>query len=316
MTGTLMHRHFCPALASFRERNCPKWLSTLLSSKSEGGFTPIERLVLTRGLFPAPTVPDRGAEGFDTFEWVKQAPAIPNGSMLITDGSLLDGRLGHSCQSLGWAFLVTDEHGTLIAMAKGVPPAWVDTIQGAELWAVKMALLYAPFPEVLYTDCKTVYSGVRNGIEWASSSKRRYARLWMSLVDMLEGRYETIHWMPAHTSASSIGWAGSTDGRTIDEIRWSANQIVDMLAKKAAEANRVPAEFGRDLLRCESQLKELLVYLGKLTVQANEFDTGNGVIRDSDPAKPRDRRRKRGSARGREGVGGEGLYLMGEGGCI
>ena len=57
------------------------------------------------------------------------------------------------------AFAVIDEVGDLVAAAFGVPPFWVDTIQGAELWAVQMTLAAVVFPSAIYTDCKTVQLG-------------------------------------------------------------------------------------------------------------------------------------------------------------
>ena len=69
------------------------------------------------------------------------------------------------------------KRGDLFASAGGVPPRWIDSIQGAELWAVRMALLHVAFPEVLYTDCNTVRLGVRKGLKWGGSAKRRYARV-------------------------------------------------------------------------------------------------------------------------------------------
>ncbi len=139
--------------------------------------------------------------------------------------------------------------------------------------------------------------GVRNGAEWAGSSKRRYARLWLSVVDMLEGNTKAMQWMPAHTSAASIGCVSCSDGCIVDEVRWSSNQIVDILAKEAAEQNRVPARFGNELLKCEARLKELLIYLGRLTNEANGHETADGVIRDSDPLAPKFRPKRKGRAK-------------------
>ena len=43
-------------------------------------------------------------------------------------------------QALGWAFTIMTQDGEWVAAAHGLPPKWVDTIQGAELWAILMAL--------------------------------------------------------------------------------------------------------------------------------------------------------------------------------
>eukprot|EP00973_Karenia_brevis_P080582 11180380-Karenia_brevis.AAC.1 len=72
------------------------------------------------------------------------------------------------CQRLGWAFAAYDDQGNLLAAARGVPPKWVDTIQGAELWAVQMATADILAPEVVLTDCKAVCSGATAGKSWAT----------------------------------------------------------------------------------------------------------------------------------------------------
>ena len=111
---------------------------------------------------------------------------MPPGCRVFTDGSLLDGRMQSGCQALGWAFVIIGPDGEMFAAAFGVPPEWVDTIQGAELWAVQMALLHAPFPDRLYTDCDSVRSGVSRSVEWTHSSKRKYARIWIVVSSQLD----------------------------------------------------------------------------------------------------------------------------------
>ena len=60
---------------------------------------------------------------------------------------------------------VIDADGELVAAAYGVPPEFVDTIQGADLWAVRVALLCAAFPSKLFTDCMSVKIGVGRPME-------------------------------------------------------------------------------------------------------------------------------------------------------
>ena len=116
---------------------------------------------------------------------------------------------------------------------------------------------------------------------------------------MLDENTESVHWMPAHTPKSSIGCVHCSDGSIVDDIKWCSNQIVDLLAKDYAEGNRVPPAFRASFLFRESQLRELVVYLGRLTHAANSFQGPEGVIRDSDPKG----RKKRGDckANGRSG---------------
>ena len=82
--------------------------------------------------------------GFSWFlevSWFKRSEDIPLGCVIFTDGSLLDDSLSKGCQSLGWDFVVIDSDGELVAAAHGVPPEWIDIIQGAELWAEGRASL-------------------------------------------------------------------------------------------------------------------------------------------------------------------------------
>ncbi len=222
-------------------------------------------LAVTRGLFPAPSLPCRDDFEWESFHWHKFCRDIPCGCHVFTDRSLLDGRLPKGCQSLGWAFVVISKDGDFIASAYGVPPKWVDTIQGAELWAVRMALLHAVFPERLYTDCDSVRAGVAKGPAWARSSKRRYARVWTALSLQLEDVGDIVHWMPAHTSASAVGQKVCSDGTPMSEDMWCSNQIADQLAKDAAEAVRLSASQRWWLLDRERQLTELVIFLGRLT---------------------------------------------------
>mgnify|MGYP000585824270 FL=1 len=120
---------------------------------------------------------------------------IPNGCVVFTDGSLIDGKVRYGCQSLGWAFAIINDDGDLIAAAHGVPPQCISTIQGAELWAVRMAMLHVTFPEKLYTDCMSVKLGVRRSREWAGSSKRRMASVWSFVVDQLDSNCAIVEWM-------------------------------------------------------------------------------------------------------------------------
>ncbi len=87
--------------------------------------------------------------------------------------------------------------------------------------------------------------------------------------------------MPAHTSASSIGQKMCSDGMRITEDLWSANQIVDQLAKDAPGTVRTGGAQRDWLCDREKQLKELVIFLGKLTHAANASVVLDGTqVRD------------------------------------
>ena len=294
--GTLLHRHVCPALRKFREEFLPEWLSEYIRTNIND-LSPVAFLALTRGLVPTPALPSRSSACFDTFSWVQECRGdIPCQCTVFTDGSLLDNKLPTRCHALGWAFVVIDEDGSVLASARGVPPEYIDTIQGAELWAIKMALLHITFPKALYTDCESVRTGLYKGFAWAESAKRRYSRVWTSTINMIEELGKIVHWMPVHITESSVGEVRCSDLERVDQTKWWSNQIVDWLAKYAAEGIRVPVACRVNFLLAEKQLKELVIYLGRLTCQVNEFQTENGVVRDSDGLRPKGKRKSKRAA--------------------
>eukprot|EP00973_Karenia_brevis_P078828 10940239-Karenia_brevis.AAC.1 len=149
----------------------PAWISQSLGP-ANGQMSDLFRFCLTRGLCPSPKLPERPSEAFDTFQWhISPSGDIPNGCRVFTDGSLIDGQWA-GCAALGWAIVVLDSKDSVVAAAYGVPPQWVDSIQGAELWAVQIALATIVFPKAILTDCKTVQTGVRQTGQWIKSSKR------------------------------------------------------------------------------------------------------------------------------------------------
>jgi hypothetical protein len=178
--GTLLHRTCCPALVDFNRQFMPECVREVLTA-SAGEPGQLTRGCLIRGLFPYPAPAPRPMAMFDTFHWHTEPRGVSARARVCSDGSLLHGQWGRDYAALGWAFVAFDQSGEILAAAYGVHTFWVDTIQGAELWAVHMVIASMSLPEVLFTDCKTVQEGVRNTAQWAGSSKRRYAMIWTVL---------------------------------------------------------------------------------------------------------------------------------------
>ena len=202
---------------------------------------------------------------------------------MFTDGSLLDGQWA-GCAALGWTFVALDDNDCVVAAAHGVPPRWVDSIQGAELWAVHVALETMLFPEALYTDCLTVQKGVQKDADWAGSARRRYARIWMALHTALDGGRDAhrIAWMPAHTKTNQVGSAVCSHGQVLTEAMRSANELADLLAKTAAEGVSIGNSF-RDHLQTNCSLaKDIAIFVGRLTHEAGAHEQASGgCARDS-----------------------------------
>ena len=236
---------------------------------------------LTRGLCPAPLVPSREASAFDTFHWHVRPDEPPINATIFTDGSLLDGTLGvPAAAALGWSFVALDGNDHVLAAAYGVPPRWVDTIHGAELWAVQMALQTGVFVEAVVTDCKSVQLGAGKDSAWMGSSKRRYARIWNVLSGSLEGRgSELVIWMPAHTGKQSVGSTSCSNGSVLTEAWRCANEMADLLAKDGAESVRVDEDFRAEVKEGFQRARELAIFVGKLTFEAGAHKTTDGQTR-------------------------------------
>ena len=155
-----------------------------------------------------------------------------------------DIRLEGRCVSLGWAFVVYNSAGEVVASAHGVPPSWIDTIYGAELWALQMVVsIVIPDLVKIYTDCKSVQQGCSKSPQWAASSRRLYARAWMVInTTFADGNdVAPVVWMPAHTAEADVGALLKSDGTVLSNMDRDANALADKLAKLAAQGARYAA---------------------------------------------------------------------------
>ena len=284
--GTLAHRLICPALAAFRRRFMPEWLQDVLATQGSD-LTGAQLLQLTRGLVPTPRVERAPPNEHGTFDWhiAPDGPLVA--SQLFTDGSLMDSALGDICPSLGWGFVALDDCGNVLAAACGVPPPWVTTIQGAELWAIQVAVTSVAFPGTIYTDCQTVQAGFERGPEWMQSARRRYARIWSVIHTGLDQQSQggAVVWMPAHTKAEMLGTAVCSSGELLTETMQCANEMADLLAKQGAESVRVSDAVRGSLWKHFVEVREVAVFLGQLTaVSCGSSFEGLGGLRDSSAA--------------------------------
>ena len=132
---------------------------------------------------------------FETFQWVvRPADGSVNGTV-YTDGSMIDGPpyLDGLCKRLGWAFVALDRHGRVTASAHGAPAVWVDTVYGAELWALWMAVQHAIPGTAFRTDCLSVLKVFQSGHSAASSGKCRLARIWHGVFAALDDQDTIEH---------------------------------------------------------------------------------------------------------------------------
>ena len=309
--GTHLHRFFCPVTQHQVRKLAPSWIRDMLDNFN-GSLSPIEHCALVRGMIAPPVVPTRPDSDFGTFVWhVWQI--IPVGCVVYTDGSSIDAKLGLGLEALGWAFAAFDAEGTLIAAAFGVPPKDVNTIQGAELWALKQALTFVPSPGAIYVDCKTVVDGIRRGHRWIYSSKRRYHQHWVSIFQALDAGESAgkVVWVPAHISESRIGDVSCGDGTLLTEHMWRGNKLVDELAKRAAHTIKAPQDVVRNVVDRQVQAQELAVFVGQVTAHANAWPGDDGGIRRDSTGKPQGTRRSFKKKRRAASVAGDGRSVGG-----
>ena len=192
--GTLGHRLYaCPVLEPDRARLASGQVLACVNELSQqAGGSPgegIDSAQWLRGLFPKPVelVPPKPRD--DSFHWeVRPEGGLCSEGTVYTDGPLIDAEAVYHglCGRLGWAFVVLAPDGSVVAAAFGRPPWWVDSIHGAELWALAMATEYClPFLP-FRTDCYAVFQGVWRGQQWATCSARKYARIWVRIFHHLD----------------------------------------------------------------------------------------------------------------------------------
>ena len=224
----------------------------------------------TRALIPAPRQPPRVAAPMGTFRWILEPPECPIRGTFYTDGSIIDDALGDG-RAVGWAFVVVDGNGKRLAAAHGATPDWISCISGAEAWGLHMASS-AAFPRSRYfTDNLGCVETLRRGMKRATASHRPLARVWQKVFCTFDAESDAslVTWIPAHTSASSIGTVKRGDGLPLTRVDHDANKEADMLAKHAANARRLPISYRAEIVALDDVSTRVARSLGRMTSAAN-----------------------------------------------
>jgi hypothetical protein len=234
--GNCHHRIWlCPRLDSSRRRHAPIALRPLASSADASGDVALER-----ALFPslAAEVPPPKDEA--TFNWVVMPPGGTFRGAVYSDGSRLDGPSQLLARN-GWAFVVMNPAGEVMAAANGVTPRWIDDIPGAEAWALTQAATRAEPGCTYRVDCEPCVKAVHRGRAWATSDRRPHARVNVLMHSALDGTAaEAVVWMPSHKGEADIGVVKLGDGTYLTHLDLAGNAEADRLAKLAVEEHRVP----------------------------------------------------------------------------
>ena len=224
---------------------------------------------------------------------------LQTGWKAYLDGSLRDGP-NELLTRAGFGFIVYDQHGTVKAAACGVPPPWVNSIHGAELWALYAALRIS-LPGVTYrSDRKAVVDTFKAGERTATAATVEMARLWRLVFAACDSTPEPhlnvdLAWMPAHTKQGDVGTVRLSDGSLLSKRDRQANDAADFLAKRGAQTHRVPRKLRQAFKEREMLAEWGARALGLATFAANNLkvDGEKGTRRDS-TGLPKARRQKRG----------------------
>ena len=86
-----------------------------------------------RALVPRPPLPRRRQSPAETFTWHVKPATVPVNGRVYSDGSWRDAKF-HELPRGGWAFVIIDANCNTMAAAYGVPPPWIEGIEGVEAW--------------------------------------------------------------------------------------------------------------------------------------------------------------------------------------
>ena len=121
-----------------------------------------------RGLVARPPIPQRTKSKVETFVWHVKPKLMP--AKGYSDGSARDGPIKKLVRC-GWAFVVVDEDGQVIAAAYGLPPPWIDDIGGAEIWGLHQSILVTTPCSPAWVDCLPVLTALEKGLQVANDPR-------------------------------------------------------------------------------------------------------------------------------------------------
>ena len=139
--GTPAHRHCCK-VTELQRGQCTedKECDSFVQKMDDGA----RHLLATRGLLAATSMNGHAPNKEGTLVWDVRPEdgVLPSDCVVYTDGSMIDGPT-KSISRVGFGFVAYDGDGNVVAKAYGTPPAWIDTVPGAETWAVAEAMRHS-----------------------------------------------------------------------------------------------------------------------------------------------------------------------------
>ena len=94
-------------------------------------------------------------------QWLWRHPNFDaENSFWYIDGSMFDGDV-YDFISTGFGIAAVSPSGALMALGHGVPPSWINSASGAELWALYIVLSLCAQPPRVTTDCMALLIGLQ-----------------------------------------------------------------------------------------------------------------------------------------------------------
>ena len=263
--GTLKHRHYkCPATAGERAEHAPQGL-VYRATLSDDADIALERAFMPSILHTVPR-PSKVA----TFKWILRPPNGTFKGTVYSDGSRLDGPSAVLARN-GWAFVVIDDLGNVIAIAAGVPPDWVEDIPATEAWDLLEAAIHAEPGCTSMVDCKPCVDAVHKGPAAARSEKNPHARVHMLMhLALDEVPASSVIWMPSHCKKGQAGTVIRGDGFLLTETNIEINDVADTHAKRAVEQHRVPSRKRAEIKAHDEATTQNALWIARATLLAND----------------------------------------------
>ena len=174
-----------------------------------------------------------------TFSWLIRPASNRITGTVYTDGSWLG--WGKPCTTgTGWAFVILDNGGRIVAAARGKPPSWIGSNTDIEAWALYMAIIHCPLGCSYRTDNKSCVRIFHRGDSIATSN-RSTAWIWKHIFNAIRDERQTmdVAWIPAHMKQAQIGKVKLANGELFTANDRRGNAIADAMAKAVAQEHRV-----------------------------------------------------------------------------
>lgn len=255
LVGTLLHRHMdCPATAAHRHQ-CLDWEVAAGFRRAQRSGAPL--VFCSRLLAPCldAFLPPPLSEL--VVVW-KTASTCFHGDTYV-DGSGVHNRVALRRRCGGGAVSWSASGGLTVAAAFNLPGA-LQSVPGAEYFAVYFALLHCLPPLTIFTDHANVLTCVERGRVWATGYGRPFAALWARIFDLLEdvgSSNVTFTKVQAHMSARRAVQLG------LEHLR-EGNDRADALAKEGAALHPVHDGLIEAQERIEARVESMVLYVAGL----------------------------------------------------